>query len=370
MAFLKSLSLYHFRNLRDQTLQFSTLRTAFVGLNGAGKTNILEALYYLSYGSSFRSLHDKEVPTWGEQDFLLRGVYALENQEVDVRVGFDHGKKSIRVNGKSVASRKELLSLLPCIVFSYEDIDLVTGPPEGRRRHLDQVLSLSSPGYLEAFLNYRKVLKERNMLLRKGQIATLSLYTKELIRWGLRLSRYRADYVSYLEKSLTEIFRDELKRPEKFSVRYDSSFTSDSTESALLSRYEAISSREQLLRATLLGPHRDKLLLFWEGKEARSNASVGQKRLCSLLLKLCQSRFYAQSSGKSVSLLVDDVFLELDGETQGVFMGLLPENSQRFSTFLPQQKQLGTGDKRDFSVYHVEKGSASLEPAGGKVAET
>ena len=162
MPFL-SLSLFNFRNLQSGKIDLFSKEIYFVGENGQGKTNILEALYYSAYGSSFRTHIDAQVIKNGETKFSINCLYNNEKESMQqISVIFDNNKKTIEKNGKKIRDRKELVNTIPCVLFCHGDMQFATGAPENRRFFLDQSLTMYDALYIDDLSNYRKNLNKRN----------------------------------------------------------------------------------------------------------------------------------------------------------------------------------------------------------------
>ena len=180
MPFL-SLTVDNFRNLKNGRIDFSGKEIYFVGTNGQGKTNILEALYYSAYGSSFRTYTDSQIVKTGEEAFALHALYKQESgnvQKIDIRCA--DGVKRIEKNGKRVQDRKELITTIPCVLFCHDDMRFATGGPEHRRFFLDQSLTMFDALYIDDLRNYKKILKNRNQLLKDRSYEMLDVYDMQL----------------------------------------------------------------------------------------------------------------------------------------------------------------------------------------------
>ena len=191
MPFL-SLSLCNFRNLKNDSLNLSSKEVFFVGENGQGKSNLLESLYYASYGSSFRTHLESQIIKEGEQNFSVGVLYQNQEQNTQqIRVIYDKGKKYIEKNGKRIHDRKELINTIPCVLFSHSDMKFATGEPEHRRFFLDQSLTMYDELYIDDLRNYKKILKTRNLILKEGKYEMLDIYDMQLVQKGLEVQRKR-----------------------------------------------------------------------------------------------------------------------------------------------------------------------------------
>jgi len=378
MAF-RALRTAAFRNLADAEVDTLSKDVFLIGENGQGKTNFLEALYYCSYASSFRGSRDGDLVKTGEKDCAVQAQIDFPVHGApetgspfpgEVSVVYKDGKKTISLDGKRIADRKELLQVAPCIVFCHEDMDFVSGAPENRRRFFDQTRSLTDPVYLDDLRNYRKVLKSKNMLLRELRAAgrgieheagaVLDALDPQLVRYGLSLMEKRRETARDFALVFEPLYR-EISGLDGVTVRYAPSWKGDDAgalEAALAEKREIDCS----FGVSLSGPHRDRYVFERKGREFAGRASTGQRRLLALLLRAAQAREFSSKAGRDPVLLLDDVLLELDREKRRRFLGIMPRYDQAFYTFLPGEP-FDWYRKDDALVYTVEAGRLIKEAA-------
>jgi DNA replication and repair protein RecF len=356
-----------FRNLVDSETEFSGKDIFLVGENGQGKSNLLEALYFCSYASSFRGCKDRDLVRNGEKD-CSASVKFDNSVYSNVTVVCKEGKKSISLDGKRIEDRKEILSVAPSIIFCHEDMEFIAGPPERRRWFFDQTRSLWDPLYLEDLRKYRYVLKSRNALFRgEGRpgveaIATLDALDPLLAQYGLELKKRRSETAGEFSLVFESLYR-EISGISGIGVKYIPSWKEDKLEDivALLSeRRETDAS----LGVSLSGPHRDRYLFTREAEEFSAKASTGQRRLLALLLRVAQAKVFSEKTGKRPVLLLDDVLLELDGEKRRKFLSVMPAYEQAFYTLLPGEP-FEKYRKPDTIVYYMESGRLSRAKDAG-----
>ena len=373
---ISSLRTASFRNLADAVIPTSAKNIFFVGENGQGKSNFLEALYYCAYASSFRGARDSEIVQDGKKDFSAKITLAERplagDMGSEVLVRLEKGKKNISVDGKKAEDRKELLSVVPCIVFCHEDMEFVAGSPERRRWFFDQAISLSDPVYLDDLRRYRWILKSRNNVLREMSAgreaqkdprqsnALLDTFDLQFVIHGLRLMEMRERAARLFSEIFAPLYEEVFKgEAAGMTVQYTPSWKSSSEDEAyahILSRRAA----DIAAGVSLSGPHRDRYSFVLGGKDFTGIASTGQRRLLALLLRVAQARRYNEASGRNPILLLDDVLLEMDGEKRRRFLSVLPGYDQAFYTFLPDEPyQRYRGE--DTMVYHVREGRAEAE---------
>lgn len=356
MAF-RSARFFQLRNLSDQEVSLDGEEIFLIGENGQGKTNFLEGLYLLCYGSSFRTHQEKVFIRRGKEEFSAIGNYEKDQLNHQVKLKIQKGKKSITVDEKQLRDRKELIWNLPCIVFSHDDIFFVSGTPDMRRHFFDQTLSLYNPNYIDTLRKYRKILKNRNSLLKEGERKLIQVLDLQLAVYGLELVAHREKLIVEFNHVFTEIYGTVSQMNSPLKIQYRPSWKTKNTETvlnSLASRY----NQERIMGITYTGPHRDHYRFLMKGEDFSQIASTGQTRLISLVLRVAQGEFFKRKRGRKPILLLDDVLLELDFERRERFLGQLPEYEQAFFTFLPDEKNLGYRKSKTL-VYQVKEGVLS-----------
>lgn len=355
-----SLRASDFRNLEIENVKCDSKSVVLTGPNGQGKTNVLEALYILSYGSSFRTSYLKECVSWGKDGFFISGDYEdeEENERGNVTVSFFSNQRKIILDGKEVKDRKELVYRFPCIVFSHEDISYVKGEPEERRKFFDQMLSLHSQSYFDALRSYRAILAQRNAAIRSGDDYLISLYNGRLAMYGMEIMEYRAGAVYEFNKIFPPLFSSISGTDFNLSVNYQPSWKEggsvEEIESILLSTIE----RDKKMNTTTSGIHRDRFVVMSQYGPFAQMGSTGQLRLCSLIFRIAEAVYFSQKTGKKPILLLDDVLLELDSVKRGKVLSSLPEYSQTWCTFLPDEEY--HDDKSSSLHFNVDNGRLNV----------
>jgi len=329
-----------FRNLADAAIELGAERIFFVGENGQGKTNLLEALYYLSYGSSFRGQVDADAVQRGSAGFALSGECTLSVTEQsvpadEIRISWADRSKDIRVNGKPLRDRKELIERNPAVVFCHEDYSFAAGEPERRRFFFDQTAGLVSAGYIDSLRDYKRVLRQRNASLREGRLDLLDLLDQQLVARGIELMEARRRLQSEVDDRFALRYEAVSLLGSEVRLRYRPSWNSDAGIEGILARLAARRPEEAALGTSLSGPHRDRWSFISNGGDFAATASTGQLRLLSLTLRMVQAEYYIDATGRLPTLLLDDVLLELDRGKRRRFLELLPKSGQAFFTFLP-----------------------------------
>lgn len=335
---LSRLELRNFRNLGVQVLEFPPGGVALVGENAQGKTNLLEAIYYLETLRSFRGAKDDQLVAFGESFFRIEGQVRGEGGVgVQVAVAFDRGprKKRLTVGGRQPQRLGDGLGTLGAVVFAPSDVGLANDGPGVRRRFLDLVLSLNRPGYLQALQVYRQILAQRNAALRMAAAgASVEAWDRGLVQAGARVVMERLRWVERWGEHYTRYFR-RISGGEVGRFRYLPSFPVEGAvgeEQAAQSFHAALGAtrhREARLGTTLVGPHRDDLALTVEEgdreRDLRDYGSGGQKRTAALAFRLVEAATIREARRREPLVLLDDVFAELDAGRCDRVLALMEE---------------------------------------------
>lgn len=331
--------------------------TVLVGENGAGKTNLLEAVHLCCLGRSHRTSFDKEMIAQGQETSAVQLTVERNDgkHEVGVRL-FENArkKKVIYVNGKTASKMGELMGHATCVIFSPEDLALVKEGPQARRRFLDMLLSQQQRSYFYALQTYMSVLKQRNALLKSGDMRQLPAWDEQLALAAAPVVRLRRDACIRLNDwAKNHYFFIGGKEEETFSLQYESGLADapDPSEKMLQGLQ---GSREEDLRRqyTTFGPHRDDIFLSLCGMPMKAFASQGQMRTAALSMKLAAFDLLEASQGEAPLLLLDDVLSELDPERRRRLISRIG-NAQALLTCTDPGDFIGA---RPACVLHVEKG--------------
>ena len=352
----KELKYYNFRNIDNSSINTDCRNVILEGINGQGKTNILESVYLLSYGSSFRTGNSKEIITFNKDRVHIVGI-AVSDDGLERKVEYvNHGgKRRILLDGKEIRDRKELIYNFPSIVFSHDDINFVKGEPEYRRRFFDQTFSMYNPVYLDSLRRYKTILMQRNAAIKARQSSLLSLYDERLAKYGLEVSKEREEGVRMFNEIFPSLYKEISQTEKELSIRYQPSWRDLKSEDEVVNYLESTRERDMNLLTTSSGIHRDRFTVYDENGPFSQSGSTGQIRLASLLFRLAEARFFIKMTGKKPVLLIDDVLLELDNVKRGNFLSLLNDYSQAFFTFLPDEKYFSSR-KDEMLEYTVREG--------------
>lgn len=337
---LRELELRHFRNLGVQELHFPPEGVAVIGDNAQGKTNLLEAIYYLESFRSFRGAGDGELTAFSEDVFYLKGSVDGD-RPATVSAGFDRKrrKKKVSVDGTDALRFASALGRLGAVVFSPSDVELVSGGPRARRRFLDVLLSLNRNGYVEALGGYRKALAQRNAALKANAgAAAVGAWDRGLVEHGARVTHMRHEWIATWSSPFAA-YCAAISAGDSVAMTYrpslggaqagDEAFGSGEEPVRERFRVRLAGSRETDLQrgVTTVGPHRDELQLTItsQGKPlpARTFGSGGQRRTAALALRLAEAATIREERATEPILLLDDAFAELDEGRSRQVMELL-----------------------------------------------
>jgi len=333
---LKKISIRDFRNLERVDLELPAEGAVIVGDNGHGKTNLLEAIYYLQIMRSIREARDQDLTRFDSAGFHI-AAQANTPEAHDISVGFDRiaRRKKVTANGSEVRRLSDALGALPAVMYSPRDLELVSGPPSERRRYLDLVLALTDRKYLNALQHYRANLIRRNAALRnavrRGSMRDdqqISVWEPALAEHGSVLIEARARWVSEAAPKFTELAQ-RIGESGEARMHYASPFAeSEARYDVLLAAYEEKRPLDLRRGLTHVGPHRDDLELTVDGRDLRLFGSAGQQRSASIGLKMLEAETLREHAGAEPLLLLDDPFAELDIHRAGKILMMLEERGR------------------------------------------
>ncbi len=310
---LTHLHITNFKNIAEADLIFSQNINALLGDNGMGKSNLLDAIYYLSFCKSFTSLPDAGIVKSGETFTMMQGDYVRRGTEEQVAFGYAAGKrKSFKRGGKEYSRLSQHIGVFPLVLVSPADMELVGGGAEGRRRFIDMLISQTDPAYLNHLIRYNSALQQRNRLLR-DHVCDPNLYTA--IEMTMEMS---AEYITGARREITVRMREIFRKHYRDIARTEETPEAEYRSALLISGVsygellEQSRRKDEIIGHTTTGPHRDDLELTLDGMAVRSTASQGQSKTFTIALRLAQYEFMHEATGMRPLLLLDDIFDKLD----------------------------------------------------------
>ena len=310
---LKTLSLTNFKNIAQTSLNFSPNINGLLGRNGMGKSNLLDAIYFLSLCKSFSGLTDEQLIRNGEAFAMLRGLYLRRGIDEELTLGMAKGKrKQLRRGGKEYRRLSEHIGNFPVVLVAPRDMELIGGSSEERRKFVDIIISQSDPVYLDRLIRYAALVQQRNRLLR-DKADNPDLYASielPLAAAADYITRSRARMIERFRPIFAKLYREISGTDETPSISYSSKMN----DTGLPLEHLLAESRPKdlILGHTTVGPHRDDILLTLDGMPAKTTASQGQSKTFTIAMRLSQYEFLHEAAGMKPLLLLDDIFDKLD----------------------------------------------------------
>lgn len=313
--FLKKLSLINYKNFASQNFDFDTKINCFVGDNGVGKTNVLDAIYHLSFGKSYFNPVATQNIRHGEDFFMIEGEFQKEEREEKILCSLKKGmKKVIKRNAKVYDKFSDHIGFIPLVIISPADRDLILEGSETRRKFMDGVISQSDRSYLQNLIHYNKILAQRNSLLKYFAVnhtfdrATLSVYNEQLQGYANGIFAKR---LTFLE-AFIPIFKEQYLAISGGKEPVDLTYQSQLLDRDLLTLLEGNLERDRALQYTGAGTHKDDLFFEIDGHPIKKFGSQGQQKSFLIALKLAQFYFIKKQADTTPLLLLDDIFDKLD----------------------------------------------------------
>ncbi len=311
---LKELSIINYKNLTQADLILSPKMNCFIGDNGMGKTNLLDAVYYLSFCRSYTNPVDSQIIRHGEEVCMLQGKYEFEDttrEEVYCAIR-RRQKKQFKRNKKEYERLSDHIGLIPLVMISPADNELITGGSEVRRRFMDMAISQFDKEYLRALLRYNKALQQRNVLLKNEELLVdltlLDLWEEQMVEAGSFIHRKRKEFID----EFTPIFNQFYARISQSGEQVSFSYTSQLSEADFGKKLMQNRKRDLFLGHTSTGIHRDELEMLLDDYPIKKVGSQGQNKTYFVSLKLAQFHFLLKTGKTTPIMLLDDIFDRLD----------------------------------------------------------
>lgn len=364
---LKRLSIINFKNIKEASLELSPKINCLIGSNGMGKTNLLDAIFYLSFCKSYSSALDSQLIKHDEQFFVLEGSYDDDNgNEEQIYCGMKRGtRKHFKRNKKEYKRLSQHIGLIPLIIISPADTSLVDGGGEARRHLMDVVISQYQPEYMDALTRYNTALQQRNALLKQEDEpdpSLMELWEEEMAREGERLYAMRRDFVDRLTPTFQDVYTTISGNKETVALTY----TSHCQRGPLLDVIRRDRHRDRAVGYSLHGVHRDDLEMTIGGYPLRREGSQGQTKTFVIALKLAQFDFLRQTSSRTTPLLLlDDIFDKLDSQRVEQIVKLVSSDQfgQIFITDTNRDHldEILSHSDLEHKMYYVENGEICSE---------
>ncbi|MBR1922373.1 MAG: DNA replication and repair protein RecF [Paludibacteraceae bacterium] len=318
---LKELHLLNYKNIADAHLHFADGLNCLVGFNGQGKTNILDAIYMLSFTKSAFSVQDRDCIRHGETMAMVQGIYDKDDEELRISCALKQGsKKLFRRGDKNYPRLSDHIGLIPLVLISPQDIGLVLDGSEVRRKFMDGTIAQYDPAYLPALNNYTQLLQQRNALLKQlsdapdaaaeqpSRMEILSIYEEQMQPLAIQIYQSRQSFIDQFLPYFLDTYAILSNRHEEVQLAYQSQLADRTLPDAWIQTRQ----RDLILGWTSVGIHKDDLLLSMGNYPLKQIASQGQVKTCLLALRLAQALFLSRQTQHPPLLLLDDIFDRLD----------------------------------------------------------
>lgn len=359
---IKSLKLENFRNYDNLYAEFDVNNNIIHGLNAQGKTNLIEAIYFISTLKSFRTSKNRELIQFNKNNFNINCVFDLKNKEYTIKIAFfDTNKYKITINGVEYKSKSQILGIIKTVVFAPDDLYIVKESSIVRRNFLNENIIQFRPKYDKLIKTYNKYLKEKNYILKnldkKPNLEDLIIdYNEQIAKLSAEISFMRANFLNLLEKEVKIIYSEICGNVEEFSMDYETKLSNPSKsyqknveeyQNLLKIYYE----KEKMAKNCLVGCHKDDILFYINNKLARDFASQGQIRSIVLSLKLAIRELHFKDCSIYPILILDDILSELDANRKKYITNKIKNGQVLITT--PFLEDINFDGK----IFHIENGN-------------
>lgn len=334
---LEKIDIQHFRNYTEASVSFSPHLNIFLGRNAQGKTNILEAIYFLALTRSHRTRSDKELIQFQQNTLKLNGIVHRHSGKLPLEISLSNKGRITKVNHLKQAKLSDYIGHMTVVLFAPEDLQLVKGSPSLRRKFIDIDLGQIKPVYLSDLSSYNHVLKQRNAYLKSTDnvdINFLSVLDEQLSDFGARVIEHRLEFIKQLEEEADRHHSNLSNQIECLKISYESNIPLENNKvirESFLTTLKQNHKRDIFKKNTGVGPHRDDLTFYINDMNA-SFGSQGQQRSLILSLKMAEIALIKKVTGEFPILLLDDVMSELDNHRQLKLLESIDEEVQTFMT--------------------------------------
>ena len=357
---IKKIKINNFRNYKSQEINLEKNINIFYGENAQGKTNIIEAIFLSSMGKSFRAKKDKEMIMLGEEKSNIEIEYEKTDRDGKIKIELGN-KKIVYINGIKIKKLSELLGKVNVVIFTPDDINILKGGPQNRRRFLDIMISQLRPNYMYNLNLYLKTLEQRNNYLRQIREENknenmLDIWDEELSNYAINIYNYRKEFIEKIKEKIKKIHEEITNNKEEIKIEYLSECISKEKYLELLKQRRKL---DIIKGYTTKGIHRDDFNIYINKKELGIYGSQGQHRTAILSLKLSELNIVKDEIGESPILLLDDFMSELDEKRRKNFL----EKINDVQVIITCTEKIDIENK-EILVYNVRSGNAIKEIKG------
>ncbi|MBM6616940.1 DNA replication/repair protein RecF [Bacillus suaedaesalsae] len=366
--YIENLTVTNYRNYEKTAVEFENKVNVILGENAQGKTNLMEAIYVLAIAKSHRTSNDKDMIRFEEEYAKIEGRVHRKKGPLSLQLVISTKGKKAKLNHLEQQRLSQYIGAMNIVMFAPEDLNLVKGNPQGRRRFLDMEIGQVSPIYMHDLSLYQKILSQRNHYLKQlsrqkeKNLTMLDVLTAQLIEVAAKILKKRFEFLDLLQKWAEPIHKGISRDLETLEIQYKASV--DVSENIDLSKmiesyeqkFDKIRDREIDRGMTLAGPHRDDLIFFVNGKDVQNFGSQGQQRTTALSLKLAEIELIHSEIGEYPILLLDDVLSELDDFRQSHLLNTIQGKVQTFVT-TTSVEGIDHDTLKEAAQYYVTAGS-------------
>jgi len=359
---IRSLTLRNFRTYKSLNISFHDKFNLIYGNNAQGKTNLLEAVYYLCSFRPFKSVKNDELVTFHEENSGIKGEIESTRGLDEINIFITKGKKSVKINGKLVHRLSKYIGRFNVVLYLPSDLKIVKGSPSVRRQYLDALICNLEPAHVKDLKDYNKSISHRNSMLSKSKSLTaemLEVWDIGISEIGSRIVKRRVKLVKELKSKLNELYNSTSGVNSKIDMTYKPSYEKNGTlEESILKSLNANFFKDKLRGHTTVGPHRDLIGFSIDGNDSAIYASQGESKNLILALKAAEISIYESVTGQVPVLLLDDITSELDKQRKGFLFALLKDYAgQIFVTSTGIDEIPYKGDKK---IFQITKGFAKV----------
>lgn len=365
--YLETLRLINFKNYKNIVFNFNQEINCLVGENGVGKTNALDAIYYLSLTKSFFNISDSQLILHKESFFSISGNFHKNDSTYNVKCMAQlNNRKSISIDGNNYDKIKDHIGVFPVVLISPYDTDIIRGTSENRRKFIDSVISQLDKAYLDNLIKYNHALKQRNAVLRQSEeksdldLDLIYPFDQILVKTGIIIHKTRKKFIARLIPLLKRLYNDISDHKESIDIIYQSDLNENDFEKLLNESH----TRDVLAGRTTRGIHKDDYRLELDSFPMKRYASQGQQKSLIVSLKIAQFEILREENGYKPIILMDDVFDKLDDHRIEKIMNLVAGHTfgQIFITDARPERTLSIFEsiQSDIYIYHIHDGNAEI----------
>ena len=349
---IKKIKINNFRNYQEQEINFEKNINIFYGENAQGKTNIIEAIFLCSLGKSFRAKKDSEMIKLNEKNSLIEIEYEKSDRDGKIKIELCD-KKNIFINGIKIKKLSELLGNINTVIFTPDDINILKGGPQNRRRFLDIMISQLRPNYMHILNSYLKTIEQRNKYLRqikeeRKDENLLDIWDEKLAEYAIKICEYRQEFIEKITNKIEKIHNNITDEKEKIEIEYITECNNKENYLKLLKERRKL---DIIKGFTTKGVHRDDFVIYINKKEINIYGSQGQNRTAMLSLKLSELQVIKDEIGEYPILLLDDFMSELDSTRRKNFL----ENIKDTQVIITGTEKLDI-ENLEYLEYNVSNG--------------